>query len=225
VKSVPEFTKRSGLISIINLMPLSLGANMNLIMSHCGISLPTYAKIHRWLERVAIVESLTHVAVAVSYRRPNLHTPSNVAALIAGATFIVILCSKILRSRVYEAFSNFHLIFAAVAIGAIYIHIPSRKQFKPPVVYLVAAVSLRVFVAAVRFRQVVYRNVRYRKPLNRISIRAITFKRPYERDISVLDGVHVHVQLSRPWKPKAGQYAILCIPGVSFTSFAQLHLF
>ncbi|KAH7111270.1 ferric reductase transmembrane component 3 [Dendryphion nanum] len=224
VKGVPEFIKRSGLISIINIMPLSLGANMNLIVSRCGISLPTYAKLHQWLGRVAIVEGLIHVAVAVSYRRLNLHTLSDVAALTAGATFLVILCSKLLRSRVYEAFSNLHLIFAAVAIGAIYIHIPSREQLKPPVVYLIAAVSLQVFVAAVRFGQVLYRNVRYRKPLNRVSIRAITFKRPYERDIPVSDGVQVHVRLSRPWKPEAGQYAYLCIPGQrGFTKNLLLH--
>jgi predicted ferric reductase len=143
----------------------------------------------------------------------------------AGVTFLVILCSKPLRSRVYEAFSNLHFIFAAAAIGAIYIHIPSGGPLRHPVVYLIAAVSLQVFVAAVRFGQVLYRNVRYKKPLNRVSIRAITFKRPYERDIPVLDGVHVHLRLSRPWKPKAGQYAYLCIPGVSFTSFAELHPF
>ena len=81
VKGVPEFIERLGLISIINLIPLSLGANMNLIVSLCGIRLPTYAKLHRWLGRVAIVEGLIHVTVAVSYRRPNLHKLSDVAAL------------------------------------------------------------------------------------------------------------------------------------------------
>lgn len=82
VKGIPEFTKRSGLVSIINLMPLSLGATMNFIISLCGISLPAYAKIHRWLGRVAIVEGLIHVAAAASYRKPNLHTLPDVAALI-----------------------------------------------------------------------------------------------------------------------------------------------
>jgi hypothetical protein len=81
VKGVPEFIERSGLISIINLMPLSPGANMNLIVSLWGIRLPTYAKLHRWLGRVAIVEGLIHATVAVSYHKPNLHTLSDVAAL------------------------------------------------------------------------------------------------------------------------------------------------
>lgn len=37
--------------------------------------------------------------------------------------------------------------------------------------------------------------------------------------------VEVHVRLSRPWKPKAGQYVYLCVPGVSGSSFAQFHPF
>jgi predicted ferric reductase len=143
----------------------------------------------------------------------------------AGVTFLVILSSKPLRSRVYEVFSHLHLMFAAAATGTIYLHVPSKELLKPPVLYLFTAVSLQVFIAAVRFGQVLYRNVRFRKPLNRASIRAITFKSPHKRDIPVSDGVHVHVQLSRPWRPEAGQYAYLCIPGVSYTSFAQLHPF
>jgi hypothetical protein len=87
-KGIPDFTKRSGLISVINLMPLSLGASMNLIVSLCGISLPTYAKLHRWLGRVAIIEGLIHVATAVSYRRPNLHTLPDVAALTVSVAIL-----------------------------------------------------------------------------------------------------------------------------------------
>lgn len=78
VKGIPEFAKRSGVVSIINLIPLSLGANMNFIASLGGISLPAYAKLHRWLGRVAIIEGLIH---AVSYHKLNLRTMPDVAAL------------------------------------------------------------------------------------------------------------------------------------------------
>jgi hypothetical protein len=83
VKDVPSLIKRSGLISIINLMPLSLGAHMNLIASYCGISLGAYASIHRWLGWVAIVEGLVHTIAAVSHQKLNLHITSDVAALTA----------------------------------------------------------------------------------------------------------------------------------------------
>ena len=81
VKDISGLTRRSGLMSTINLTPLSLGAQMNLIASRCGIRLSTYARIHRWLGRVAIVEGLIHTAAAASLRKPNLRTHSDVAAL------------------------------------------------------------------------------------------------------------------------------------------------
>jgi hypothetical protein len=86
VKSVLEFTKRSGLVLIINLIPLSLGANINPIVSYCSVGLPTYAKLHRWLGRVAIIEGLIHVVAAASYHRINLCTMPNIAALTVSIT-------------------------------------------------------------------------------------------------------------------------------------------
>ncbi len=82
VRAVTDFVNRSGLIAIINLMPLALGADMNLIVSLCGIGLPAYAMLHRWLARVAITEALIHIAVATPYRKPNPHTVPDVAAII-----------------------------------------------------------------------------------------------------------------------------------------------
>jgi hypothetical protein len=55
VKNIPGLTRRSGLISIIILISLSLRSNINLVVNYCGIRLDDYARIHRWLERVAIV--------------------------------------------------------------------------------------------------------------------------------------------------------------------------
>ncbi|KAI1382492.1 uncharacterized protein F4822DRAFT_435527 [Hypoxylon trugodes] len=88
-----------------------------------------------------------------------------------------------------------------------------------------------------RCSHVLYQNVRYRRPLGRASIRTIKFWRPptrsrsddaaslCETDLPVPDVVHVHVRLPRKWKPRAGQYIYLSVPGASRTSFAQLHPF
>ena len=69
-------------MSIINLTPLLLRAQMNLITSRCRIRLSAYARIHRWLGRVAIVKGLIYTAAAISLRKPNLHIYLDVAALI-----------------------------------------------------------------------------------------------------------------------------------------------
>jgi hypothetical protein len=81
VKDIPELVRRSGLMSTISLMPLSLGAHMNLIASRCGLRLDVYARIHRWLGRTAIIEGLVHTAAAASLHTPNLRERSDIAAL------------------------------------------------------------------------------------------------------------------------------------------------
>ena len=139
----------------------------------------------------------------------------------------IVLLSSVasIRRYAYEIFSKLHLILGAIVIAAIYLHSPSKELSTPPAVYLFAAICLQIFIAVLRFGQVLYRNVKYGKPLNRARIRQIAIKTPYGREIPVPDAVHVHIQLSRPWKPRAGQYVYLCIPGVSYTSFTQSHPF
>lgn len=129
------------------------------------------------------------------------------------------------RRRMYEVFSKLHLTLAVMVITAIYLHSPSKNLLTSPTVYLVAAVCLQTLTAVLRFCQILYRNAKYGKPFGRAEIRTITFRRPQGGDIPVLDAVHVHVRLSRPWEPQAGQYVYLCIPGLSYTSFAQAHPF
>ena len=65
----------------------------------------------------------------------------------------------------------------------------------------------------------------YKRTLSRATVREITFKRSGRWEIPLSDAVHVYVRLTKSWKPRAGQYVCLCIPGVSPTSFAQLHPF
>ena len=137
------------------------------------------------------------------------------------------MLSGILRWRFYELFANFHLLLVAAVAVALYLH-NRTKVFAPPTVYLFSALCIYVVTGASRFAQLLYRNVRYGWPLNRASVRTITFKRSdgkQTREIPLSDAVHVHVRLTRAWKPHAGQFVYLCIPGVSYTSFAQLHPF
>jgi predicted ferric reductase len=140
---------------------------------------------------------------------------------------IVILLSSIasIRQYVYETFIWLHLILATILIATIYLHSQSKELLSPPTVYLLAAISLQILIGALRTGQVLYRNIKYGKLLSRAIVRTITFKRPNGRDIPVSDAVHVHVRLTRRWQPRAGQYAYLRIPGVSYTSFAQSHPF
>jgi predicted ferric reductase len=128
------------------------------------------------------------------------------------------------RRRFYEIFQKLHLILAAVLIAAIYLHSASKNLWKAPIVYLFAAICLQVAIGALRFGWTLYRNIKHRKPLNRATVQTITYKTK-NRDTPVSDAVHVHVRVSRTWRPRAGQYVYLSIPGVSHTSFVQSHPF
>ncbi|KAI9855644.1 MAG: hypothetical protein M1813_009690 [Trichoglossum hirsutum] len=227
VEDISSLTKRAGLMSTINLMPLSLGGHMNFVASRCGIKLESYGRIHRWLGRAAIAESLVHVAAAASSQKPNLHVSSQAAALTAAVGMGTALLSSaaIVRRHIYEIFLKLHLILAAIVIVTVYLHGSSKNLLASPTVYLLAAVCLWALVIGLRFSQTLYRNINYGKPLNRATVRTITFKRQHMKDIPLSSAVHVHVRLSRPWKFRAGQYVYLCIPGVSHAAFAQSHPF
>jgi hypothetical protein len=82
VNDTSSFIRRSGLLAVINMVPLFLGGQMNLIASHCGIGLRGYTRMHRWLGRVSAAEGLLHSIVALSIIRPDLHNQRDIAAIV-----------------------------------------------------------------------------------------------------------------------------------------------
>ncbi|KKY22692.1 putative ferric-chelate reductase [Phaeomoniella chlamydospora] len=114
---------------------------MNLIASGCGVRLDSYALMHRWLGRVAIVEALVHTVAAAVSHPLNFKRASDIAALTACITIAVILLSSIgyIRRHFYEIFSKAHLVLVALALAAIYVHTPSKNPFTVPKVYLLVA--------------------------------------------------------------------------------------
>jgi len=116
------------------------------------------------------------------------------------------------------------LIFAAALIATIYLHSPSKNLSASPVVYLLATICVYIFTAGLRLWHILYRNVKYKAPLNRVTVKTITYKTG-ERDIPLSDAVHLHIRVSRPWRRRAGQYVYVNIPGASYTSIMQSHPF
>ncbi|KIW79846.1 hypothetical protein Z517_06461 [Fonsecaea pedrosoi CBS 271.37] len=227
VEDTAGLRRRSGVISIINLIPLFGGAHMNFLTNACGIRLDVYRRIHRWLGRVAVVEGLVHVIAGVSLQKPDLHVLSDIAGLTATATMVTLVLSSLssVRDRFYEIFLKLHLILATTLIATLFIHSKSKRLTATPTLYLLSAICLQILIGGLRFGEVLYRNVKYRTPVGRAVIRSVIFKRDSSRDIPVSDVVHVHIRPSRPWRYRAGQYVYLCIPGLTYTSFAQSHPF
>jgi hypothetical protein len=82
ITSRTQLLKRAGMLSTVNLMPLALGAHMNLLINQLGLGLEAYHRIHRWIARVTIVEGLLHVALALTSQAPNLHDSAQRAAIV-----------------------------------------------------------------------------------------------------------------------------------------------
>ncbi|KAM0132883.1 hypothetical protein ACHAP3_006172 [Botrytis cinerea] len=245
VKDVASLIKRSGLLCIINLVPLALGEHMNLVASFCGVRLSAYASTHEWLGRVVMAEGLIHSAAAISSQPLNLQSTFGVAELMVSRLYllgfvkltglkaavggVLLLLSSLawVRRRFYEVFQKLHLILAATLIAAIYLHSASKNIFKVPICYLFAAICLQISIGTLRIGWTIYRNIKHRTP-SLATIRTITYKKKSgnkTREIPVLDAVHVHVRLARPWTWRAGQWVYLSIPGLSRSSFAQSHPF
>ncbi|KAI1382607.1 uncharacterized protein F4822DRAFT_435284 [Hypoxylon trugodes] len=210
-------------MSIINLIPLFLGGCMNVIADCCGISLRTYARIHRSLGRVAILEGLIHVAVAILNHLPNLEHVADRAALAATAIFLVILFSGLLWQRWYEAFFYLHFLLGSGAVAVIYLHSPA-PLFALPTRYLFTAVCLQIASGMLRCSHILYQNVRYRRPLGRASIRTIKFWHPptrsrsddaaslCETDLPVPDVVHLHpFYVAWRHRDRGNDYAVLIV--------------
>jgi hypothetical protein len=77
-----EIMQRAGLLSTVHLIPLALGSHMNSIVSCCGFGYEAYCAIHRWIGRVAVIEGVIHAILAIVSRTPNLHSSTQIAALI-----------------------------------------------------------------------------------------------------------------------------------------------
>jgi hypothetical protein len=89
VKDVASLIKRSGLLCIINLVPLALGEHMNLVANFCGVRLKAYASMHEWLGRVVIAKGLIHLMAAISSQHLNLQSTFRVAELMVSHLYLL----------------------------------------------------------------------------------------------------------------------------------------
>jgi predicted ferric reductase len=154
-----KIVQRTGRLTIVNLVPLALGSYMNSIVSCCGLGYESYNAIHCWLGRVAVIKGVIHAIIAVVLQKPNLHSSTQVAALVvsvspaearatdemnqAASTMAAILITSflIVRRYFYKIFLNIHQVLAVIVVTATWIHVPG-KLFSIPTIYLLAVCCL-----------------------------------------------------------------------------------
>ncbi|CRK11329.1 hypothetical protein BN1708_010134, partial [Verticillium longisporum] len=225
VHDVSGFVRRSGVLSVVNMAPLFLGTQMNVIASGCGLSLRALVALHRWLGIMAIVQGLTHTAVALSTESStDVGKFSDTSGIVVASIMVAIPLTSIIRRRTYEMFAAVHFGLAVCAGVFVYLHNPTSDVLGAPKRYIVAAGGCLGLVWLIRLSMMVYRNVQLGAPSSRVAVRTITFELG-ETSIPVEDAVHIHIRLPRPWNIRAGQYVYLTVPAVSHTAVVQSHPF
>jgi len=205
-----ELLSRSGIMAVINMIPLFLLAGRNNpIIKLTGISFDTMNLIHRWFGRIVILEAIAHTVCWIANK---VHTKGwgAVQASITGSEFIMtgfigtvafvfllIQSPSPVRHSFYEVFLHGHIVGAAIALGAVWVHLKERpQQFM-----LYGVLALWVMERTWRFVRLVMRNVG---------------NGGTGCDVEVLpgDALRVTVRMARPWRFRPGQHAYLYIPSV-----------
>ncbi|KAF1919139.1 ferric reductase like transmembrane component-domain-containing protein [Ampelomyces quisqualis] len=213
-KAAPELLSRTGIMAVINMIPLFLLAGRNNpIITLTGISFDTMNLIHRWFGRIVVLEAIAH---AVCYIANKVHTKGSAAgwaAVQAGINnstfimsgfigtvaffFLLIQSPSPIRHSFYEVFLHGHIVGAALALGAVWVHLDGRdQQFM-----LYGVLALWVMERTLRFVRLVGRNVG---------------NGGTSADVEVLpgDALRVTVRMARPWTFRPGQHAYLYMPSV-----------
>ncbi|QIW95807.1 hypothetical protein AMS68_001325 [Peltaster fructicola] len=205
---------RTGVVIATNICALFLLAGRNNpLIYFLGISFDTYNLIHRWLGRIVVLEAIAHVVfwIVGKYATMDSKTattiiqnalassPVIISGTAATAAFIVLLLHSpgAIRHAFYETFLHVHILVAAVATGALWVHI---KGLATQTVLLVAILFWAV-ERLVRLALLVRRNIK--GGLSKAEFEAL----PGE-------AVRVTLHIARPWTFRPGQHIYLYVPSL-----------
>ncbi|KAF1352980.1 hypothetical protein EJ07DRAFT_134853 [Lizonia empirigonia] len=187
-----ELLSRSGIMAVMNMIPLFLLAGRNNpIIKLTGISFDTMNLIHRWFGRIVVLEALTHTICWIA----NKVQSSNQGTV--AFTFLLIQSPSPIRHSFYEVFLHGHIVGAALALGAVWVHLKERPQ--QLMLYGVVAIW-----AAERFMRLA------RLIVNNVGNGGSS------ADVEVLpgDALRITVKMARPWSFRPGQHAYLYMPSI-----------
>lgn len=210
---VAEFRGRTGVMSVVNMIPLVLLAGRNNpLIPLLRISFDTYNLIHRWLGRIVILEGVAHTIAwlinkvdssgweGVMYKLKT--SPFIITGMIGTFSFILLLLHSPspIRHAFYETFLGIHQLLAAIAVGCIYAHIridklPQKELFEWVII-------LWVLDRFARLVRIFYRNVA--STMTKVTIEAL----PGE-------ACRVTMDMPRPWNFKPGTHVYIYLPTIT----------
>lgn len=206
---------RTGVLSVLNMIPLFLlaGRNNPLIWL-LDISFDTYNLVHRWIGRIAVFEAICHMSFWMAGKVAQMGSDKGWALIrkeiapdnaliftgtIAVIAFTILLVSSpsIVRHAFYETFLHIHIIMAATAVGAVWIHLETLPQ--------------QTFVGVALTFWIVERVFRMFRLVRNNTGNGVT-----KAEVEALpgDSVRITLRVARPWKFSPGQHVYLYMPSV-----------
>ncbi|PKX90740.1 ferric reductase family protein [Aspergillus novofumigatus IBT 16806] len=181
---IAELRGRSGTLATLNIVPLVLFATRNNpLIPLLRISFDTYNLFHRWLGRIAAVESIIHMAAwAVNTVREGntsalaqhlSETPSYAWGMVATAVmaFFILHSLSPVRHAFYETFLCIHQMGAFLIILGIYLHLDMHSLPQKPWIQWV--VLLWSAERSTRLLWLVFLNVSRRHGMTKLRVEAL----------------------------------------------------
>lgn len=214
---VAELRGRSGMLAIVNMVPLIiLAGRNNPLIPLLLISFDTYNLLHRWMGRMVVLETVIHTT-CWAYVEHAATGWSGIGSKIMKSPFIgwgtigtvamvVILLSSPspVRHAFYETFLNAHIILAFFAMVGVVVHCELGKLPQTP--YMWAVIVLWLAERVTRVARIVYCNLSRKswtsasiEPLSGDACR-VTMHLPKYMDIN--PGTHAYLRFAtvRPWE-------------------------
>ncbi|KAH1336849.1 hypothetical protein KXX16_005720 [Aspergillus fumigatus] len=191
--TLPERAARAAYLSLINMFPLYFSGGWEFGAHLLGTSLRTYGLIHRMTGCMVVLQAAIHIAMAA-------------------CMFLSLVILPLAKRRVYEIFLHAHLGCAAIALYALWRHVPSAKIDSQG--YLWVCIGTFATTSALQLSRILFRNMVVGK-------KSIRMKASRHAE----DVVRVHLYLSRPWKVRAGERVNLTVPFLGLFYLFQAHPF
>lgn len=164
-----ELRGRSGMLSVVNMVPLViLAGRNNPLIPLLQISFDTYNLLHRWIGRIVILQAIIHM-IAWAYVKHAatgwssigsklLEDPFISRGTIGVIAMIVILLTSPspIRHAFYETFLNIHIVLAFTAMVGVLLHCHIANLSQTP--YVWAVIVLWLAERVTRILRILYCN-------------------------------------------------------------------
>ncbi|KAF3089650.1 hypothetical protein TWF569_010703 [Orbilia oligospora] len=212
---VAEFRGRTGVLAVVNMVPLFLLAGRNnILIPLLKISFDTYNIIHRCLGRLAALQSVAHTAAWLinkvdaqgfeGVKKSLVESEFILYGMIAVAAFalIFVITPSPVRHAFYETFLVLHIGLAILILYTVWMHL--KIDNLPQLPYIILAIAFWSLDRFIRLVRVFYRNIST-KSMTKVKVEALDG-----------DACRVTFELARPWTFKPGQHVYIYFPTVSY---------